>query len=233
MCGCNNKKAFQKSLNHLIDEGKILETQNGLSNYRVEKEVNVAISKSDKARAAAFKRWEGKSCKNNEGVDAFAHCEHMPRQYQPESEPDKMMDTNVSKFPNARTVSDHSDEIHLAADAYNEAADQSNWPKVTIPLSKARTSALQARLRECDGLEGWKVALEKTQASRHCCGGNERGWTANFDFLTKQSSFAKLMEGNYDNRSSSNSGHQSGGYKRGSCNPDGLLEGFSSVANRE
>ena len=26
-------------------------------------------------------------------------------------------------------------------------------------------------------------------------GQNDRGWTANFDFLTRQSSFAKLMEG--------------------------------------
>ena len=92
------------------------------------------------------------------------------------------------------------DEISLAVNEYNEAAKASGWPCIRI-LSKARRSALAARLNECDGIDGWRVALEKAQASNHCCGNNERGWTANFDFLSRQSSFAKLMEGNYDNRS--------------------------------
>ena len=91
------------------------------------------------------------------------------------------------------------DEIAEAVSAYNAAADASGWPQVRI-LSKTRRSALKARLRECGGLAGWADALAKARASPHCCGQNDRGWTANFDFLTRQSSFAKLMEGNYDPR---------------------------------
>lgn len=91
------------------------------------------------------------------------------------------------------------DEIADAVTAYNRAAGESGWPVVKV-LSKARRSALAARLRECGGLEGWRIALQKAQASSHCCGQNDRGWVANFDFMTRQSSFAKLMEGNYDNR---------------------------------
>ena len=91
------------------------------------------------------------------------------------------------------------DEIARAVTAYNATAEASGWPTVRI-LSKARRSALAARLREAGGLAGWEAALSKAQASPHCCGENARGWTANFDFLTRQSSFAKLMEGNYDPR---------------------------------
>lgn len=91
----------------------------------------------------------------------------------------------------------HIDEISEAVSAYNASAEQSGWPKVQ-KLSQARRSAMKARLKECGGLDGWRIALAKARASPHLCGQNNRGWTANFDFLTSQSSFAKLMEGNYD-----------------------------------
>ena len=90
-------------------------------------------------------------------------------------------------------------EIAEAVAAYNRAAEAAGWPQVRV-LSKARRAALGARLRECGGLNGWAIALAKARDSPHCCGQNDRGWTANFDFLTRQSSFAKLMEGNYDQR---------------------------------
>lgn len=91
------------------------------------------------------------------------------------------------------------DEITEAVKAYNDSADASGWPQLRI-LSKQRRASLKARLKECGGLDGWHSALERARGSPHLCGQNDRGWTANFDFLTRQSSFAKLMEGNYDPR---------------------------------
>lgn len=99
------------------------------------------------------------------------------------------------------------DDIAAAVEAYNRTAEASGWPTVRV-LSKARRSALAARLREAGGIEGWREALRRAQASNHCNGQNSRGWVANFDFLTRQSSFVKLMEGNYDNRPAA------GGYGR-------------------
>ena len=116
------------------------------------------------------------------------------------------------------------DEIAHAVTAYNAAAEASGWPTVRI-LSKARRSALAARLREAGGLAGWEAALSKAQASPHCCGENDRGWTANFDFLTRQSSFAKLMEGNYDNRNHAGRAEEP---RRGS----GMVATFAAVAAR-
>ncbi len=94
------------------------------------------------------------------------------------------------------------DEIDQAFDAYQMAAEAAGWPQVRI-RSKARRSRLKARLGECGGLQGWRAALAKARASPHCCGDNERGWIADFDFLTSASKFAKLMEGSYDKRTPS------------------------------
>lgn len=94
--------------------------------------------------------------------------------------------------------------LNEAVDAYNAAAERSGWPSCQ-KLSKQRTSALLGRLKEAGGLDGWLVALGKAEASDFLCGRRETGrgvFFASFDFLTRQSSFAKLMEGTYDNRAS-------------------------------
>ena len=65
-------------------------------------------------------------------------------------------------------------------------------------LTGARRKKLTARLRECDGLDGWDVALAKVEASKFLCGRNPRGWRADFKFILQQESFTKLMEGGFD-----------------------------------
>ncbi|WP_172823716.1 YdaU family protein [Paracoccus aminovorans] len=100
------------------------------------------------------------------------------------------------------------DEIAIAVSAYNASAASAGWPKVQV-LNKTRRSSLKARLKDCGGLDGWVVALAKAKASPHLCGQNNRGWTASFDFLTSQSGFTKLMEGNYDDRQSPQQNRQS------------------------
>jgi len=131
--------------------------------------------------------------------------------YQPEPEPEPYKEEEPKGSLSADTDAKPFDEIAEAVAAYNSAAEQSGWPKVAI-LSKSRRSALTARLKEAGGLDGWNAALDKAKTSNHCCGQNERGWTASFDFIARQSSFAKLMEGNYDNRIGNNQspGHRGG-----------------------
>lgn len=100
LCGCKSKAAFKKALQYLIDEGKIQENDQVLTNNRVEREIQIATTKSDTARAKANTRWSKKSNKNNVGryavADAAADAEpppqHMPDGMQkscyPEPEPD-------------------------------------------------------------------------------------------------------------------------------------------------
>ena len=119
----------------------------------------------------------------------------------PERRSDKPSGTIREEEANASLSSgdDKRDEAREALAMFNAMAAECGWPQVRI-LSPARRSALAARLRECGGIAGWDHALAKARASPHCNGQNDRGWVANFDFLTRQSSFAKLMEGNYDDR---------------------------------
>lgn len=95
-----------------------------------------------------------------------------------------------------------SSEADEAVADYNDAARRSGWA-VVQRLSKARLSAVNARLRDAGGLEGWRAALAKAEASDFLCGrrpGRDGPFFASFDFLTQASSFARLVEGTYDNR---------------------------------
>lgn len=123
----------------------------------------------------------------------------------------------------------NDDQVQEAVRLFKEAAVKSNWPVPRI-LSRTRRAALVSRLRECGGIEGWKIALEKAQASDHCCGQNKRGWVLSFDFITKQSSFAKLMEGNYDNRFDRTGREKAGRRSRSSDQRNEALERSLRIA---
>lgn len=120
-----------------------------------------------------------------------------------------------------------ADDTAEAVQSYNEAANANGWPKVQ-KLTPQRRAALKARLRESGGIDGWQVALSKASASDFLCGRSGREpFFASFDFLTRQSSFTKLMEGSYDNRD-----RQAGrdGNARGRSPHDSLMAGFAAAA---
>lgn len=45
------------------------------------------------------------------------------------------------------------------------------------------------------------MLFEKAEASDFLKGSNDRNWTATFDWLIKDANMAKVIDGNYDNRS--------------------------------
>ena len=97
LCGAKSKKAFIKSLEYLISEGKIIESDGELFNERAQKEIEITTNKSSKAKTAAQSRWNRKSNKNNDRNNADASPKHMPQQCQSEPEPELVKgDTKVS-----------------------------------------------------------------------------------------------------------------------------------------
>ena len=144
---------------------------------------------------AGSKGGKAKALKTNDTEPSKAKA--MPKQPEPEPEPYKKEDTNVS----LSELHSAPDEIQEAIDVYNSQAEATGWPKVQKITAK-RKAAIKARLKEVGGLDGWRMAVDKAANSPMLCGGNSRGWVASFDFLTNQSSFTKLMEGNYDPRQS-------------------------------
>jgi hypothetical protein len=104
----------------------------------------------------------------------------------------------VSSLP---ALSSDIDEVLQAVEAYNEASTRTGWPKAQT-ISPARRTAVRARIKDAGGMEGWGIAISKCEASSFLTGRTDRPFTASFDFIIKQENFTKIMEGNYDDRTS-------------------------------
>lgn len=87
-------------------------------------------------------------------------------------------------------------DYQLIIDMYNDICV--SFPRVT-KLSDARKKAIKARLH-CYDIEDFKILFEKAEASSFLKGTNNRNWTANFDWLIKDSNMAKVLDGNYDEK---------------------------------
>lgn len=82
------------------------------------------------------------------------------------------------------------------ADMYNDICI--SFPKVKS-LSNTRKKAIKARLKTYS-IEDFKMLFEKAEASAFLKGGNQRNWSATFDWLIKDANMAKVLDGNYDNK---------------------------------
>lgn len=190
---------------------------------RIWREANEA---HERRKNAGAKGGKAKALKVNGSESSNATA--MSKQPEPEPEPDIREEEATASLSSGDDAPRPVDEIAEAVSAYNATAVEAGWPKMAV-LSKARRSKLAARLREAGGIDGWHAALSKARGSPHCCGENDRGWTANFDFLTQQSSFAKLMEGNYDRRPNNSHGRSDA---RPSGPHHGMVAAFADVAAR-
>lgn len=188
ICGCKSKKSFQKIASYLVYEGKVQEENGQLFNERVQKEIKKVVEKSSKAKDAAEARWKRKPNKINGNDNADALQADMLGECQPKPEPKPYIDT-----------SNEVSVISQAIEDYNSFAQEVGWPQCQ-KASKTRSSKLKKRLKDCGGVDGWRAALTKASKSDFLCNRTSANFTASIDFLLQESSFTKLMEGNYDNR---------------------------------
>ena len=84
-------------------------------------------------------------------------------------------------------------DYQLIADMYNSIC--TSFPAVRS-LSDARKKAIGARLKTYT-IEDFRTVFENAQASTFLKGGNNRNWTASFDWLLKDTNMAKVLDGNY------------------------------------
>lgn len=71
-------------------------------------------------------------------------------------------------------------------------------PKVKT-ITETRKKAAKSIVKKYS-VEQIKEVFEKAEASDFLKGKNNRDWQANFDWLMKDSNFAKVLDGNYDNK---------------------------------
>lgn len=94
--------------------------------------------------------------------------------------------------------------VQEAFDEWNALASRLRLP-VAKALSDTRRKQIRSRLASA-GLPGWREALAAVEASPLCRGDNDRGWTADLDFVCQPKSFNKLREGSYAPKSKPGTG---------------------------
>lgn len=87
-------------------------------------------------------------------------------------------------------------DFDLLVKTYHECCPK--MPKVKA-LTKQRKISVEARNKE-HGKNVIHEVLKKAGASKFLNGENNRGFTANFDWIFNSSNFVKILEGNYDNK---------------------------------
>lgn len=92
-------------------------------------------------------------------------------------------------------------DYELVARMYNDTCV--SFPRITT-LSDARKKAIKARLNKYS-LEDLQRLFTLAEASDFLKGDNKRNWSANFDWLIKDSNIAKVLDGNYNNTKANNS----------------------------
>ena len=106
------------------------------------------------------------------------------------SEEDRERDKEERKRKEGKT------DFQQIAEMYNTTCP--SLPSVKA-LSDARKKAIKARLNTYS-LDDFRTLFEKAEASDFLKGGNDRNWTASFDWLIKDANMAKVLEGNFDNK---------------------------------
>lgn len=87
-------------------------------------------------------------------------------------------------------------DYQLIADMYNSIC--TSFPSIRS-LSEARKKAIAARLKTYS-VDDFRTVFENAEASSFLKGGNNRNWTATFDWLMKDTNMAKVLDGNYCDR---------------------------------
>lgn len=112
--------------------------------------------------------------------------ETLPNNIEDNKEPDNKRIRKGEEAPSCSQIVDLFNQICVS------------YPQVKV-LSDARRKAINARLKRYTE-DDLKTAFEKAEASSFLKGGNDRNWSANFDWVIKDTNLAKILDGNYDDR---------------------------------
>lgn len=140
-----------------------------------------------------------------EGMEKIKEQNRVRKRRQRERERLLVADSHVMSRDSHATEEEKEEEKEREREKsdYQQIADLYNEICISFPrlrtLSENRKKAIRARLRMYS-VDDFRTMFEKAEASDFMKGANDRNWTANFDWMIKDSSMAKILEGNYDNR---------------------------------
>ena len=146
-------------------------------------------SETDKAQLMRNKRARDKQNLLESGNNVTAELPPVTECY---TEREKEKEKRESREEKSRV------DYELVARVYNDTCV--SFPHLTT-LSDARKKAIKARLNKYT-IEDLQRAFELAEASDFLKGNNGRNWSANFDWIIKDTNIAKILDGNYNNRAS-------------------------------
>lgn len=176
---------FAIALNAFYEKGMIVD---GFVKNWAERQKNEAAARQKKYRENQKKKDIPLQTERNGDVTLRNEHNALPEERDKREEKDKKDKKEERKIA----------LVDTAFDLFKTFA-QENDLSVPAKLTSARKSKLQARLNDCGGIEGWTYAIGKLKASSFCMG-LKTDFKASLDFMLQESSFTKLMEGNYDDK---------------------------------
>jgi uncharacterized protein YdaU (DUF1376 family) len=178
----------------LVDLDKLQLVDGMLFNFRASDEIQKRADglkiASKAGKASAEKRQQNQRMKSTPVDVAFNHTDTDTDTEEREEK------TSYEVLPAPLSI----DDISEAVSAFNDMASRHGISQVQ-KMTDTRRKALRQRLKDCGGIDGWRVALSKIDQSDFLTGRSSK-WVCNFDWINKPANFTKLMEGNYDNRTS-------------------------------
>ena len=176
---------------------------------------NITLQDNTTAAAAAV------SCNANETEDSVS-CNASETHETPAATVASIVSCNANETHEtpaaavASTVSCNANETHETPAAAVASVDEIPFKKIMDmyhttctrlnpikDIGEKRKRALTARYKDL-GIEGFQELFDIANASDFICGGGEKGWKADFDWLIHPDNITKVLEGKYDNGNRSN-----------------------------
>lgn len=199
---CMSEGRFYKYMNELKAAGivEVIKTKNGNifghNVYVVQHEVIIHENKIGLTEGENPRHFQNDSAENDNESTKFRSSNNRSSDNRSF---DRQGTNNTSLNNTSINRTEERIDYQEIVNLYNDTCV--SFPKV-LALSESRKKAIKARLKSYS-LEDFKKLFEMAEGSRFLKGGNDRNWSANFDWLIKDSNMAKVLEGNYENRTGS------------------------------
>ena len=151
-------------------------------------------SETDKAELMRKKRAKEKALTGNNVTNMLPPVTDCYTEKEKEREKEKEKEKEIEKSKSESKKVDYE----LIVRMYNDTCV--SFPRTTT-LSDARKKAIKARLNKYS-IEDIQRAFDLAEASDFLKGNNGRNWSANFDWIIKDTNIAKILDGNYNNHGS-------------------------------
>lgn len=113
----------------------------------------------------------------------------------------KLLNENMKRKPRAPKENREMPELAML---WNARANPKLARVQAMDPAGERFRSVNARWKHRPDTSYWALVIDRISASSFCLGANASGWLANFDWLIRPDTAAKVLEGKFDNRINDN-----------------------------